>query len=374
MNTQSFKVRKYQSTRIFIPETIFYRLWKPLLLALFVLVNSTLFGQTDTISAMEWKESNPQEFALSVSYVEDEESYYLVENAENLTQLDMASIIEQKFTRIIEKYYVNEYDFVTKIYYEDMQGAFKVGAKPTLMVIDRKGSVIYDDSDEVLSSHNRDEELAEPIELNKLYLSLTLPSESELQKIEDEGGEVIKDEAKLEISMDGIRLQYKNNRMFLEQTFYGEDEDMLGKQQIVYEELPTGQSVLRHRKVTSYVNLPSGACAELVQKYVYSNYQFDDRRDIEPRSTNMKAQSSTHFEISPNPISDVLFADYSGMFEESEQLGLSIYTLDGIMIKRLKVENSGPVKVPVEEMEGGVYLLKVSDNSGRTLVKKFVKL
>ena len=318
--------------------------------------------------------ASPSNYALKEQHEEVENNYYLVDNVENLSQLDMATLIEQEFVRNVENYYVSEDRTVTRIIYGEMKNAFEVGTKPALMVLDTGGAMMFDAQGQVMSSF-RNSEARELLDLDELYAPLVYSTNDEILKLENEGATVTDLGAgKLRIEKDGDKMTLKQNRLYSEMSFYGEDGDLQGKQFTIMEELPNGKTVMKSRKSIHYVTLPSGACAEFVQKTIYKNYVFDDHR-VGNRSKRMKTSTlKEKFVVSPNPIDDVIFVDYAQVFDDSEQLDFSIYSIAGSLMKHLKVANSGALSIDVADLKAGVYLMKIKDDSDKRMVQKFVKL
>ncbi|HHH54813.1 MAG TPA: T9SS type A sorting domain-containing protein, partial [Bacteroidetes bacterium] len=155
---------------------------------------------------------------------------------------------------------------------------------------------------------------------------------------------------------------------------YSDEGDIKCKQLRAQEVLPTGEFVLTRAKTIQYVTLPSGACAEFVTETTYSDYNFDDRR-VENRSKTIQPKGlAKKVIISPNPIDDMVHIEYSQIFEGSERLDLAIYHVDGELKKQIQVLNIGTVEIPVSDLEAGVYLIKIKNDTGKVITKKFVKL
>lgn len=338
---------------------------------LLILFSSPFLLAQDTITPVNISMASPNQYALKETHREIENTYYLVDTPDELSQLDLATIIEQSFNRVVERYYVSENRLVTRIIYEGFENSFNIGVKPALTVITPEGVKMIDADGNTLANYRtQEEDETDSLELAKLY-TFTMPNSDEIPTdatVNDLG------EGTIEILQEGDRILMNEDRVFSEVNFYSDEGDIKGKQLRAQEVLPTGEFVLTRAKTIQYVTLPSGACAEFVTETTYSDYNFDDRR-VENRSKTIQPKGlAKKVIISPNPIDDMVHIEYSQIFEGSERLDLAIYHVDGELKKQIQVLNIGTVEIPVSDLEAGVYLIKIKNDTGKVITKKFVKL
>jgi PKD repeat protein len=79
-------------------------------------------------------------------------------------------------------------------------------------------------------------------------------------------------------------------------------------------------------------------------------------------------------EIYPNPVTNT--ASISVNFDKPGSINLMVYDLSGRMVSTVNQDVASgisAIKIPVNQLESGIYFLKVTDNNGKTFSRKIVK-
>lgn len=325
-------------------------------------------GATITLST-----APPSQFQLKTSYRKFLKSYYLVDSVENLSQLDLASLIEQTYTQQVEEYYVSEDRRVVRIHFLDHSDNVFKYQKPTLMVMDTGGVALYGSDGAVITSYHPDP--LDPINMDSLYLPLTRLTSEQLDTLRARGAIVT------EYSNGNVKIENGENTTFEGDGFrymsfnrYSDDGDLLAREEVLLKELSSGHTVLAKRKSTQYVTLPSGACAELIDEATYTNYAIDDRRVGSRMKRLPDKEEADAVTLRPNPIDDYMEVSVRNVFPDAKELVIEIYSMDGHLVGKKRMENSSHFAFSLSSLKAGMYLLKLSDDSGHRVTKKFVKL
>ena len=93
-----------------------------------------------------------------------------------------------------------------------------------------------------------------------------------------------------------------------------------------------------------------------------------NKDEILSADNNLNSDISSNILITPNPASSIISIDAEGFKSDAE---LRLYSLQDQLIKKLNL-NSGKASLQVEDLTSGIYLIRITDDNGKTGTRKLM--
>jgi len=107
----------------------------------------------------------------------------------------------------------------------------------------------------------------------------------------------------------------------------------------------------------------------------YTLEEANESQAVELRDGDERLIDLSEINLYPNPAKEKLFLDTKGMFEDGEKLFLTIFGMDGKVMKNKEVRAQNVIEVDLRELrKSQQYFLKLTTFEGETFTHRFMKI
>jgi hypothetical protein len=170
-----------------------------------------------------------------------------------------------------------------------------------------------------------------------------------------------------QITFKSKQITFNQNILYVKTSDLNENGDVMHSIKTSYMELPDGELVIDRTRESTVVTLENNVRAEHVFLRLYSNYRYEDvyKKDED-------AFQKQILKILTNQDQSSLRINYTP-FSENNVGMVTIYSINGRLIKTKSVDNSGDNEISIQDLDPGIYILSLQ-SSGKSINEKFIKL